>query len=62
MIKSKYFYKCDICDNSTERGFVIEPGADPPKPSPPLGWNVINGKLICEKHAVKLIVDGKEVL
>ncbi len=59
MIRGEYTYTCDVCgeeypDRDTWTAYLDAIiGCGPPlTPGPPLGWIVVNGRLVCDKHDV----------
>jgi len=59
--KQSIIWTCDICGEKIEQEEITPEGSDLLTPSLPFGWNKINGRHICSKHNIKILIDNKEM-
>lgn len=57
-----YEYKCEFCDYTEKNETRVSLMANAPNPCPPRFWRVFEDSLICWKHDLDLVVDGKKVI
>jgi len=67
IIDQVIIFKCDFCNsrirevNRLHKSNNLRNIVKAEIPQLPEGWNMINEKLICEKHDIKMIIDQKNI-
>jgi hypothetical protein len=51
-----YLMTCSICGEEDKRTWPVYPYSKVPYPSPPDGWVVFDGGLVCTKHEIRRMV------
>jgi hypothetical protein len=60
-VTATYHFQCKMCDATEVEKFTmgLDLGAEPKKPSIPLGWVVIEGFAYCPRHIVEITIRDK---
>jgi hypothetical protein len=56
VIKIWHVWSCSVCEHLESADHVYHPGDLAPVPDPPKGWHVIDGRVYCDRHEVKIVV------
>jgi hypothetical protein len=59
MIRVTNIMRCDICYRAHIEDYTVIMGNEMPKPSMPEGWRVLFNSIICDRHKVEVVLDGK---
>jgi len=60
-VRINHSYTCGLCRNVREASWQYAEGMDAPKPQLPEGWCWVNGQVVCDKHRVATLIDGRLV-
>jgi hypothetical protein len=56
-----YQWRCEACDKIERMERMYSPLQQIEHPVTPEGWTVLDQKFYCPRHAILVLVDGKQV-